>query len=421
MATKIARNDAVVQQQVTTATPTVVNSAVYDLLINGKNAGSYTADGSATAQEIVEGYEAIVEANALSIPEYEEMVWTEDNTKVIATGLATGKPFTLVEGPGNGNWTLAVATVAKSPNHWIAENFDTLALPGADDVIIQGLTESQSFLYGLDQNGITLTSLDIRADSQAMIGLSETNSDNNGGFGNYYQALYRDTHLHIGITTLKIGDGTGQGARRIKLLLKSGVDCAATIYRTSTNSFDQDEAPVHIAGGTAASSMQIMVGRLDLAMLPGYVGSWGTIVASGSSVVRCGTGVTLATIEAAGNSVIESRSAVVTARTREGGQLRHIGAGNITTLDIQGGSVEVQATGTLTIAQLNGYGGCSLDLSNCDSLVTLTATTIYATPNNPFTIKDPNNKLVMTAAASTPNGATSLIVKTGSGRNVRIT
>lgn len=414
MADLIARNDAVVVPQVTVLTPTVVNGAVYDVLINSKlpNSASFTASGAATDQEIVEGLQALLAA-LTAPPEFLEMTWSENNTTLIATGLTTGKPFTIVEGPGSGNWTsITISTAAKSPNHWIAENFSGGALPvSTDTVTISGLAATQSFKWNLDHNAVLLASLDIRADSRAEIGLPEINTDN----GTYDE--YRDTHLKIGATILKIGDGTGQGSSRIKIDL-GATTCSATIF--ATGSPHPNEAAVHLAGGDASSSIQVLGGTVDLAMIPGYTGSWGTIVASGG-VVRCGTGVTLATVEAAGTSRIETRSAVTTLRTRESGTAVHIGSGNITTLDIQGGDVIVRATGALTIATLNGYGGKTLDLSQCDSLVTVTAMNSYGTPENPFTIKDPNNKLVMTNACSTPNGAQSLVVVTGSGRNVRIT
>lgn len=418
MTTQIARNDAVIRAQVTTLTPAAVNASVYNISINGKSQEAYTADGDATVQEIVEGVQALLDANDFNIPEYAEAVFTENNAIITAVGLGTGKPFTLVdESTGGGTLTVANTVSAKSPNHWIAENFNTGTLPAnGDDVVISNLTTSQSFKWGIDHNAVTLGSLDIKADSEAEIGLPFVNSDNS--IGSYYQEGYRDTHLIIGASILRIGDGTGPGSKRIQIDLQA-VDCAATIYKTSTSKADQDYAPVHLAGGTATSSLQVVSGEVDLAMLPGYTGSWGTIIMS-SGLVRCGAGVTLAVVEVSGG-LIETRSAVTTLRTRGNGRCRHIGAANVTTADIQGGPLEVEATGALTIATLNGYTNATLNLTNADSLVTVTNMNVYATPDAPFTILDPNNKLVMTNAASTPNGVQSLKVVTGSGRSVRVT
>lgn len=412
MATMISRGDAVIVQQVTTLTPTVANSVLYDLLINSKTTDGYTSDGSATAQEIVEGVQAALDTNTKAIPELDEITFTENNTTVIGTGATTGEPFTVAEGPGAGNWaSITTGTVAKSPNHWIAENFTGGVLPAnSDTVYIQGLSSSQSIKWGLDQSAVLLTNLYIQADSQAQIGLPEIHPSTN-----YYE--YRDTHLKIGATNLIIGDGQGLGSGRIKVQL-GATTCNATIYKTGTPA-DQDEGAVHLAGGDGSSTLQMFAGTVDLAMLPGYTGQWATVVVSGG-LLRCGAGVTLATVEAAGGTV-ETRAAVTTLRTRNGGRVIHSGAGNITTADIQGGSLKVRATGTLTITTLNLYGGKTLDLSECDSLVTVTNMTVYATPDNQARIVDPNNKLVMSNPASTPNGVHSLVVTTGSGRNVRVT
>lgn len=416
MAEHITAGDALAVAQVTNLTPTATNSAVYDVKINGKQPASYTADGSAAVQEIVEGLQAILDnATTQAIPEFAEAVFTEDDTKIIATGLSTGKPFTIADGSGNGTWaSITTATAAKSRNHWIAENFSSRTLPASGDTVhVQGLSLSQSLWWGLDQNTITLALLNILADSQAHIGLPEINAD---GDTPYYE--YRDTHLKISADVLRIGDGSGQGSGRIKINTGTNA-CEQTVYKTGSPA-DQDEAAVHLAGSHASNTLQVFAGTVDIAMLPGYTAQYATIIASGG-VVRCGTGATLATVESAGNALIETRSAVTTLRTRENGRVIHQGAGNITTADVQGGVLKIRATGTLTITTLNGYGGKELDLSECDSAVTITDMNIYATPGQPFTIRDPNNKLTMTNAASTPNGAQSLVVITGSGRNVRIT
>jgi hypothetical protein len=417
MATLIARNDFIVVRQVTTLTPTVANTALYDLLVNGKTTDGYTSDGTATAQEIVEGVKAALATNTKAIPEITEITFTENDTTVIATGRDDGQPFTVTEGGGSGNWTsITATTAAKSKNHWIAENFDTGALPASlDTVILSGLSSDQSFYWGLDHNTVTLGLLDIRADSEAEIGLPEWNEDGT----KYYQATYRDCHLKISATLLKIGEGIGKGSKRIKINLGTNA-CSATIFKTSTEKADQDEAPVHLSGSHASNALHVISGEVDLAMLPGTTAQWPIIIASGGKV-RCGTGCTLGgTIEASGSSLVETRTAVTTVRTRDNGRVVHIGSGAITTADLQGGPLEVQATAALTISTLNGYSGKRLDLSKCDAAVTVTDMNIYATPDAPFEIFDPNNKLVMTNAAACQYGAQSLRVITGSGKTVRV-
>lgn len=419
MADHIARNDALVVEQVTVITPTAGNNEVFDLRINTKVSESYTSDASGTAQEIVEGLQPLLDA--LEIPEFAEITWTEDDATIIATGPDTGQPFTIVDGPGDGAWA-SISTTAgtpKSPNHWIAENFDSGALPAnGDTVYVTGLTPEQGFYWGLDQSAVTLTNLHILADSEAYIGLPEWNEDSQ--YGAYYQGSYRDTFLKLGITNLFIGAGDGAGSGRIKINLGS-VNCNATIYQTSQQRADQDEAPVHLLGGNTASTLQVISGDVDLAMKPGTTGSWATLTLAGSGIVRLGQGVTVVTIDVGGNASVETRSAVTTYTTRENGSMLHIGTGNITTLTLSGGNGKIVATGALTVAQLNGYAGKTLDLSECEGVVTFTNMTIYGTTDQPFTIIDPLNKMTMTNAASCVNGAQGLVVRSGAGRNVRLT
>jgi hypothetical protein len=420
MTVHIARNDSLIVRQVDTLTPVVVNSGSYKIKLNNKSSTAYVADVTATAQEIVEGVQAILAAyTAAQFPEAKEVVWTEDNAIITATGPTDGMPFTPVDASSGGGAALTVAlvTAAKSPNHWIAENFNSGALPvSTDTVYLTQLTKAQSFKWGLDQSGVTLALFDIKADSEAEIGLPEYTV----GSTPYYQAAYRDTWLRISATILRIGDGQGSGSGRIKIDLGTN-QCDCTIYKTGLNKADQDEASVQLAGSHASNSLQVLGGEVDIAMLPGKTSQWATIVVSGG-IVRCGAGVTLAATEVGGSGYLETRTAMTTVKTRDNGRLVHIGSGNITTsLDIAGGNVEVRATGALSIALLNGYGGRILDLSKCDSDVTIANMNVYATPESVFTILDPNNHLVMTNPASTPNGAQSLVIKTGSGRSVKIT
>ena len=410
MSTLIARNDAAIVRQVTTLTPTVTNLAVYDVLINTKLSGSYTADASATAQEIVEGLKALLAAHLE--PEYVEATWTENDTTIIGTGPTTGHPFTVTDGAGSGTWaSITTGTVAKSPNHWIAENFTGGALPvSTDTVILSQLTEAQSFYWGLDQNAVALAVLDIRADSEAQIGLPERNS------GGYYE--YRDTHLKIDAAILKIGDGSGNGSRRIKLNLTGSAAAAITVYKTAANSADPDEACVHLVGSHATNTLLLMSGSVDIAMLPNTTAQYSSITATGGRL-RCGAGVTLATLEAAGNGSVETRGAVTTIRTRDNGSVQHL-AGAITTADVEGGPLTIKAKVALTITTCNLYSGSVLDLSDSEGLITLTNCNVYSTPSSPARIIDPNNRIVMSNPAAAQNGFQSLVIESGPGKTIRL-
>jgi hypothetical protein len=414
MADQIFRGDAVAIPQVDTLTPTAENNDVYTVEINGKSV-SYTADGTALVAEITAGLVAAIEAS--NIPEFQEITWEDDTTHITATGPSNGKPVEISAGSaGSGDLVVANVNAASSPNHWIAENFSTGTLPNdSDSVYIAGT--NRGIKWNLDQSAVTLALLDIRASftgAGAEIGLPELNRDvNNDNF--YYE--YRETHLKISADALRIGGGEGQGSSRIKIDTGSNA-CDCIVYKTGQPAAGDSEA-VHLVGTHDDNALQVFGGTVGICTLPGYTGKWPTIYASGGTV-RCGSGVTLGLVESSGTATIETNSAVTTLRNRDNGVIRHTGSGNITTLEIAGGTATIQATDALTITNLNGYSGKTLDLTNSDSAVTVTNMTIYATPESPFTIVDPGNKLVMTNAASTPNGAQSLRVVSGPGRTVKV-
>ena len=93
--------------QVTTITPTAVNSAVYTVTINGVEF-EFTADGSATASEIVTGLIALINAGT-------EPVTASGTTTLILTSDSAGLGFSVTVGAN-------LAAVATTPNNGVAED-----------------------------------------------------------------------------------------------------------------------------------------------------------------------------------------------------------------------------------------------------------------------------------------------------------
>ena len=415
MSILIARCDAMIVSQVTTLTPVVANSTTYGIAINSKVTDNYMSDGSATAQEIVEG--VVTKIDLIDTPEYNELEFTEDNAIITVTGAATGEPFTVVSN-GAGTLTVASSAAPKGPTHWIAENFSGGALPAnGDTVILSGLSATQGFLWGLGQSGVTLDELDIRHDAEAPIGLPEYKVSADG---TYYQTNYRDTHLEISATLFRLGRGSGNGSNRVKINFGTNA-CQAIIEQTCQSREFQAFAPVLLLGGHASNSLVLRGGSVDLAMLPGYEAltqNWPTILVQ-NGVLRCGSTVSLAAVTVLGG-LIETRKAVTTYLVRGQGSAVHY-EGNITTLEQNGQTMLLRNSSVLTIATLNGYPAKTLDLTASEAAVTVTNMNIYATPDNPFTILDPNNKLVMTNAAVCQNGSPSLVIRSGANKNLRLT
>ena len=404
MATKIARMDALAQAQVSTLTPTAADTTAYTVSINTKQLATYTSGVTATVKQIVEALQPLLDATVDSetIPEATEVAsYTEDDLKITATGLSTGKPFTLAS-TGAGTIAVATTTAAKSKNHWIAENFSSASLPAnGDEVIISQLTEEQSILYGLDQNTVTLDLLEIRQDSAALIGLDE--------YDDLVYFQYRDTHLKIGATVCTIGEGVGSGSRRINLDLHTA---ASTVTIVNTASFGiGDDSPVHLLANNSGSTLLMLNGIVDLATKAGTTSTWGAIRVSGGTLTIgkfCAFTSILASDTARVFITRDSTLAANTLTCRGQASMEILSDADITSLTVDGSTVKITATDAITITDLFGYGGGTLDISESRGIVTLTDAAIYSSPDEPFTIIDPNNKLAMTNPMTLSRGVNSL-------------
>jgi hypothetical protein len=111
--------------QVNTLTPTVVNSFLYTVTINGI-LYSYTSDGTATAAEIVTGINAAINAGT-------EPVTASGTVTVILTSDTAGAGFSLSL---SANW----ANVATTPNNGIVEDLQLIS--AVDDDFYAVVTET---------------------------------------------------------------------------------------------------------------------------------------------------------------------------------------------------------------------------------------------------------------------------------------
>lgn len=405
MSTIVWRGDAPAVRQVDTFTPTASNSQTYTITINGKTV-SYTADSSATVQEIVEGLQAALAAS--TIPEFAEITWTENDSVVIGTGPEDGTPFTATSAAtGGGALVQSTTTTAISPNRVVAANFVGAALPtNGDTLVIQDSASSLKFSLAA-LSAVTVDLLNILADFSdgGQIGLPYFNRESDA----YYE--YRGTYLQVGATEVKIGDGNGNGSGLIKLNFGT-VQTLVQVFKTGQPA-DQDYGAVQLIGTHASNALRVFGGSVDVAMGPGEVATFATVTASGG-VVRLGGGCTLTTVEADGNAVVEVRSAATTLQTQGSGIIRKIGSGAVTTIDVGGGTVEYSAAGTITT--LTVRAGKTFDASKLTVAVTITNSTAYAGA----TILDPNGKITWTNATSCPDGADSVRFVTKKGATVKV-
>ncbi len=341
MATNYFRGDALAVAQVDTVTPANVNIGnTFTVTINGKSI-TVTATAATVANVTALLATAI---NASTIAEFLEVSATDNTTNVLVTAKTAGKPFTLTATASGGTATntRAASIASAGPSHWdTASNWSLGTVPAnTNDVIIEN--SAVDILYGLSQSSVTLNSLDIRATYTGKIGLPNYT-------GTYYE--YRPTYLAIGATTLKVGSGFGSGSGRIKIdngTVQASVTClyTASAAETGVESF--------LWKGTHASNaVQVTRGTMGIAVFAGEVATVSTLKVgyqsnpASDSFVRCGSGVTLTTIDKSGGFVQISSGA--TTITQTDGTLKAVGDSlNYTTVNNEGGLFQYASNGTIT-------------------------------------------------------------------------
>ena len=298
--------------------------------------------------------------------------------RTTSSGTYTGSHFLIA--PGNVltyTDTGGVALTAGSP-------------PGSstavgDDVYLRGT--AVSIFYGIDQHTLTLSSLTIDSSYTGQLGLPRYNTT-----GGYLE--YRPRFLQIGIPTMTIGQGQGSGSGMTQ------IDCGAVqavwnVYSTGQSS--QQGVPALLLKGTHASNvLNIQQGSVGLAFDLGDVSTVATVSigyqqsAQTDVTLTLGSGCTLTTINQNGGNVTLSSN--FTTLTAFNGTTTILGTATAGTLDIQGGTVYYQSSGTITAADV-GEGGtldCSRDpRARTITNMTLGAGSTFLDPNKTCTFTNP--------------------------------
>jgi trimeric autotransporter adhesin len=300
------------------------------------------------------------------IIEHAEITATVSGSVVTLTHDTAGVPFTLTVSEttaGDGTATEATATAATGPNFWDnVDNWSGGAVPvAADDVYIDN--SSVSIQYALSQAGATLASLTIAQNFTGDIGLPKRNRSG------YVE--YRDDYLAIDATSVLIGRGRGSGSSRIKI--DSGtVQTAVVVERTGGTA--EDGLPAVIWKGTNASNtMEVVNGTVGVARFGGELATLTTLLVTNGDV-HCGAGSSLNTVSnEAGN--IECFSNLFSL-TVSSGTVTVGGDATCATLNLNGGVVFYESSGTITTANVGGPNGAELDCSKDGSSRTITTTNL---------------------------------------------
>jgi hypothetical protein len=383
------RGDAQPIAQVVTITITADDAATtYIITINTKTvsvpgSGTGTADTAAALQAALA---------ASTIAEFEEITWTVSGSTVTGTATTAGVPFTATSSKSGGTGTIGAVTTtttSQGPNDWNSvENWSLGRIPiNGDDVVLYD--SSVDLLYNLDHHTVTLSSLSIDSTYTGSLGLPRYNA--NGGY-----LEYRPTYLQIGVPVLRIGAGSGSGSGRIKIDSGS-VAMTASVYSTGA-AIDQG-LPAVILKGTAAGSdgvniLNVQQGTVGTCLEPGDACDWYEVnigfqqAPATDATVTLGHGCTLTQINQNGG-VLSFYDSVTQLISYAGTATAYFDA-DITTLDLQGGTLYFQSDGTIGSATVGD--GSTLDCSQDPRLKTITNLTM--SPGSTF--NDPNKQVTFT-------------------------
>lgn len=417
MARNRLRGDAKAVAMVRSFTVTAAGSAgdAISVTMNGKTV-STVAPAAPTTSTVAAAIQAALQAAAdnASPPEFAEAVWSVNTATVTATAATAGVPFfdfTVAVGGGITISGPTTTTASAGPNHWdTASNWSLGAVPvNTNDVDLIG--SNVSLLYGLDQNAVTLASLNCDSTYTGRIGLPAWNP------AGYYE--FRQKELKIGATLVTIGAGQGSGSSLIKID-NAAVQTTVLILGTGSPSVTGEPA-VWWKGTHASNVVTVSGGRVGIAYDLGEVATVATLGVSQANTppdVQCGTGLTLTTSNVQGGRL--TLQSGHTTCNHDAGEVLVVGPStcNLTTLNGRGGTFRQDAPGTLgTVSLPGGY----LDLSRDPRAKTVTNCTAYSgsTVNDPYKHATFTNGIAApdgVAGPGDPNGATLNL-----GQNLTIT
>lgn len=326
-----------------------------------------------------------------NVQEFSEITATVDSSTLTLTGDTKGKPFEITVSESTaGTGALGSpteATAATGAKWWDnADNWSTGSVPVSTDDVVLDSRAANDILYGLDQSAVTLASLTITNGFTFKVGLPEINADSNQS--TYPE--YRETYLAISATTLTI-HGSGAGTSRIKVNLGT----AASTMNISSNGNASGVPAVLIQGTNTANIARITKGNVGFAFYDGESAHLATLDVgfqenqAGDSNVVCGDGVDLtdATVTQSGGVLTIETATSSGTITQSGGTLHvndgahaqidvagtlyYSGAGDLTALNVSGGTADFRR-GTAAVTVTNCELGRSSTLLDPGKRVTFT-------------------------------------------------
>jgi trimeric autotransporter adhesin len=346
-----------------------IGTETFTITLNGKSI-TYTAVGGDLVADVVDGLLAAWNVADDDFAEFAELTSSDSSTHLTLTAVTKGVEFTTSHltstASGAGTLVTALTTTATGKNWWNnINNWSAGTVPANTEDIFLDYNDVD-ILYGLDASAVTVASLNIHATYTGRIGLPV---NNDGGY-----TEFRDDYLQISATTTDVGKGDGDGSGRLKINYGSNV---ATINIHKTSESETDDAPAFIFLGTHAdNAIELADGTAGLAVYGDETGTLKTITQTGGRLT-VGDGATLngagSTWDQTGGESVIYNANMLTVNIH-GGTMLTQGSGTITTLTIDaGGRFNLESTGTITTANVYGLIDCTVD----QSARTITTLTLY--------------------------------------------
>jgi hypothetical protein len=375
------RGDFTEATQVTSATPTADNNAVYTLTMNGKVV-TFTADGSATVAEIVTGLAAAWLAS--TDPEFAEVTPSDQTTYLKLTAVNPAKTFTVTGGAtGAGTLVIASVTASTGPNHVdVAGNWSGGAQPGGGDSVYFTDLDVDAKHKLETYAAVAFTKLNVLASYVGKLGLPRLNED-----GDLY-VEYRQRYFQTTTLTLNVGAGDGNGSGLIYLDSLAANNVILTVYKTGSP-VDSDLPSLVWKGTGSGNKVHVFDGSVGLGLFPGETATITTLNVEGGTVLHRNGAIVGANL-LGGGSVTFDGSTITTLTVKGSGTATVFGAGGCGTIQMWAGTVKYNAPVNITTVRVRA--GCVLDFSDLHTAIVIT----NLTKDYGGVIKDPNGMVTVT-------------------------
>lgn len=312
----------------TTATVTAVATAVKEM-VNGtaQSQAAYSVDGTFDVVDITA-------TSAVGV--------------VTVTANTAGVPFTMTATEtttGDGTATREASVANQSPNDANDSGNWSNGVP-TDIVIIKDTSSSLKWNLGA-LTAVTITSYTQDSTFTGEIGLPPERATASGTFAEPEEQYL----LFAGITTAKIGEGSGTGSSRTKISI-AAVTSNFYVYSSAARS---DGVPsILLKTGAGTNALYNYGGSVGVAALAGEAATIATITQSGSgSELVVGAGALSLTTLNVSAGTVDCRIGYTTANI-SGGTVTVNGVGAPATTSISAGTVTLNSTGTAGTVNLGG-------------------------------------------------------------------